>query len=163
MNADGNKLKRLDDKKVQALGGIFRGECSWAPNGKQIAFGMDIPKEQRTHLCVIDKDGKNFRQLTQGGPVLKPAGRIGFPNPLIFYPAWSPDGDQIAYSVLKPGSSDIYIISAIDKGRGKPLLMEKRDSSLNLSPAWVPETFFSVLPNTEMKTTLWVSLKQQAD
>lgn len=160
MDADGRRLRRINDKAVQALNGIFRGECSWSPDGKQIAFGMDIPKQKRTHLCVIDTDGKNFRQLTQGGPGLKPVAVIGFPNPLISYPAWSPDGDRIAYSLLEPGSSDIYVINAINNGRGKPLLMEKRGLSLNLYPAWVPEGFLSVSPSAEKQTTLWGKLKQ---
>ena len=149
MNADGTRLKHLDDEGVQAFRGIFRGECSWSPDGKQIAFGMDHPTENRTHLCVINATGGNFGQFTQEGPVLKPMGKMDFPNPLILYPAWSPDGKSIAYSVLEPGHTDIYVIDTMGKGREKPLLMEERASSLNLSPAWVPETFFSVSPNTE--------------
>jgi hypothetical protein len=90
-------------------------------------------------------------------------GRIGFPNPLILYPAWSPDGDWIAYSVLEPGHADIYLINTMGKGRGKPLLMEERASSLNLSPAWVPETFFSVSPNTERRLMPGARLKRETD
>ena len=164
MDTDGKKLRRLDDKAVQALGGIFQGECAWSPDGKQIAFSIVVPKNDRMHLCVIDVDGKNFRQLTQGGPILRPVDRvIKFPLPEIYQPAWFPDGNWIAYvysDTVFGGTADIYVIDAKGNGRGTPLVEGVRQE---LSPAWVPEGFLSVSPSAEKQTTLWGRLKRKAD
>lgn len=164
MDADGRKLRRLNDREVQALDGIIQKECAWSPDGKQIAFSVVVPKDDRMHLCVIDIDGRNFRQLTQGGPIVKPVDPvIKFPLPEVYQPAWSSDGKWIAYvSSDTPllGTADIYIINVRGNGRGKPLVKEPK---LDVSPVWVPETFFFVSPGTEKQTTLWGKLKQKSD
>ncbi|MCY3721810.1 MAG: amine dehydrogenase large subunit [Candidatus Poribacteria bacterium] len=177
MNADGRQLRRVNDQQVQALNGIFQNQCVWSPNGKRIAFSIIAPRDDRMHLCVIDADGKNFRQLTRGGPILKPAvGKpaVGkqlkpviagkqpptFPLPEIGSPAWAPDGKWIAYAFSETvfwGTADIYIIDAEGNRRGTPLV---KNAGRNLSPAWVPEEFLSVAPSVEKQTTLWGRLKQ---
>ena len=177
MDVDGRKLRRVNDQKVQALNGIFQSECAWSPDGKQIAFSIVVPRDKRMHLGVIDIDGKNFRQLTQGGPILKPAAGKQlkpviagaekqppptFPFPEIRQPTWSPDGKQIAYvhstAFFK---ADIYVIDAMGNGRGTPLEdAGVKDVGRNLSPAWVPEGFLSVSPSAEKQRTLWGELKQ---
>ena len=159
MDADGRRLRRINDKEVQALDGIIQSECAWSPDGKQIAFSMVVPRDKRMHLYVIDIDGKNFRQLTQGPPML--GNKDGARSPEIRQPAWSPNGKWIAYVYENvPGNADIYVIDAMGDGRGKPLI---KDGGRDLSPAWVPERFLSVSPNAEKRTTLWGKLKQATD
>ena len=68
MNANGKRLRRVADRNR----GMFTSKCDWSPDGKQIAFSLYIHQTQRYHLCVIDEDGENFRQLTQGDPIVKP-------------------------------------------------------------------------------------------
>lgn len=172
MDANGRKLRRVDDQTVQAVNGIFQSECAWSPDGKQIAFSIVVPRDDRMHLCAIDTDGKNFHQLTQGGPIVKPvivkpviAGQPPptFPFPEIRQPAWSPDGKWIAYVYSESFvSADIYVIDAGGNGRGIPIVQDAgvKDIGRNLSPAWVPEGFLSVSPSTEKQTTLWGRLKQ---
>ena len=174
MNADGEKLRRVPDGNIQAMKGIFGNQCAWSPDGKQIAFSLYMPQAQREHLCVIDVDGENFRQLTRGGPIegermlekREPVEAPAVPLPLtdwlpwISSPAWSPDGKWIAYvysdRVLWQ-TADIYIIDAEGNGPGKPLV---EGVGQDLSPAWVPEGFLSVSPGAEKQTTLWGRLKQ---
>ena len=156
MDADGRRLRRVNDQKVQALDGIIQSQCAWSPNGKQIAFSMVVPRDDRMHLYVIDIDGKNFRQLTRGPAILGNKDGVRFPE--IRQPAWSPNGKWIAYVYENtPGNADIYVIDAMGNGRGKPLV---KDGGRDLSPAWVPEGFLSVSPSAEKQTTLWGRLKQ---
>ena len=161
MDANGRELRRVNDQKVQALNGIFQSECAWSPDGKQIAFSIVVPRNDRMHLCVIDADGKNFLQLTEGPPIL--GNKDGFPLPEIRQPGWSPDGKQIAYVYSANFfSADIYVIDAIGNDRGTSLVKDAgvKDTGRNLSPAWVPEGFLSVSPSAEKQTTLWGRLKQ---
>ena len=156
MDTDGRRLRRIDDKKVQALNGIVQGECAWSPDGEQIAFSIVVPRNDQIHLCVIDIDGNNFRQLTEGPAILGNQDGARFPK--IRQPAWSPNGKWIAYVFEQaPGNADIYVIDVMGNGRGKPLV---KDGGRDLSPAWVPEGFLSVSPSTEKQTTLWARLKQ---
>ena len=159
MDADGRRLKRINDKEVQALDGIIQSQCAWSPDGKQIAFSMVVPRDDRMHLYVIDIDGKNFRQLTQAPPILGNKDGVRFPK--ILQPTWAPNAKWIAYVYENaPGNTDIYVIDAIGNGRGKPLV---KDGGRDLSPAWVPEGFLSVSPNLKKQTTLWGRLKQKTD
>ena len=156
MDADGRRLRRLDDKAIQALKGIVQSECAWSPDGEQIAFSMVVPRDDRMHLYVIDMDGKNFRQLTQGPPILGNKDGARFPE--IRQPAWAPNGKRIVYVYENaPGNADIYVIDAMGNGRGKSLV---KDGGRDLSPAWVPEGFLSVSPSAEKQTTLWGRLKE---
>ena len=166
MNANGKRLRRVADRNR----GMFTSKCDWSPDGKQIAFSLYIRQTQRYHLCVIDEDGENFRQLTRGDPIVNPliAERqkpvnVQLPRtplPEVNSPAWSPDGKRIAYvysDTILGQTADLYIIDAKGKERGTPLVKE---AGIDVSPAWVPEGFLSVSPSTEKQTTLWGRLKQ---
>ena len=57
------------------------------------------------------------------------------PDGGIGQPAWSPTGDRIAYSGMKDGQINIYVIGA--DGRGNVQLT--RDAGNNESPTWSPD------------------------
>jgi len=68
-----------------------------SPDGKEIAFLVATPIDGSpdinvgygpTHLFVMDRDGKNRRQLTSGDEV-------------VYSPVWSPDSRKIAYGTRK--------------------------------------------------------------
>lgn len=166
MNANGKRLRRVADRNR----GLFTSRCAWSPDGKQIAFSLYVLQAGRYHLCVIDVDGENFRQLTQGDPIVKPlkgekqkpvnVPLPRLPLPEIYSPAWSPDGKRIVYvysdTILRQ-TADIYIIDAKGNKRGTPLV---KKPGIDVSPAWVPEGFLSVSPSAGKLMTLWGELKQ---
>jgi TolB protein len=74
-NPDGSGLKRLTD----APG--YNAEGSYSPDGKSIVFCSNRSGEKNLELYIMDKDGKNVRQLTHapgcynGGPFFSPDGK----------------------------------------------------------------------------------------
>ena len=158
MDADGRRLRRLDDKAVQALDAILQSECAWSPDGKQIAFSIRVPRTDQVHLCTMDVDGKNFRQLTQDGPMAKHKNVKESPFPRVRQPAWSPNGKWIAYVLEQTlGNTGIYVIDVNGNRHRTPLV---KGAAWYQSMAWVPEAYFSVSPSTGKQTTLWGRLKK---
>ena len=156
MTADGGRLRKLGKS---ALAG-----CTWSPNGKQIAYATMSLENEIRNILVIDIDGNNLRRLTRLGA-----------REWASYPAWSPDGQWIAYAfqriVRKPGpgealpvdevfgDSAIHLVKATGE-RNEPIEIAN-ELSLGLYPEWVPEAFLPVSPSTEKQIIPWGKLKQQ--
>jgi Tol biopolymer transport system component len=74
-NPDGTGLKRLTEGKG------YHAEGSFSTDGKQIVFCSNRDDEKSLELYIMDRDGKNVRQLTHapkcynGGPFFSPDGR----------------------------------------------------------------------------------------
>jgi TolB protein len=74
-NPDGSGLRRLTD----ASG--YDAEGSYSPDGKHIVFCSNRGGEENLELYIMDRDGKNVRQLTHapgcynGGPFFSPDGK----------------------------------------------------------------------------------------
>ena len=85
-NIDGSSLRQIsfDDREIW--------EPSFSPDGRRIAFVMNDPDplKEKCDVYVVDRDGNNRRQLTNG-----------LPNARI--PLWSPDGRWISYVTFPTG------------------------------------------------------------
>ena len=118
----------------------------WSPDGTRIAFAAQR-YGQKSHIYVIDADGRNLIQLTNnaGGnrnPSWSPDGRrIAFTSNDTgeirvmdvdgsnvtkltdfgggdYAPKWSPDGSRIAFFSYRSGQYEIYVV---DVAGGDPI------------------------------------------
>jgi len=86
-------LRRLTDDAT-----TFDVSPAWSPDGSQIAFSRG-PELGPSHLFVMDADGTDVRQLTQGSGSDRNA-------------AWSPDGRRIAFARSGNFGYEVYVMDA---------------------------------------------------
>ena len=130
----------------------------WSPDSKRLAFATwDLGIGVK--IATIDLDGGNLRRVTLGG---RGAGNLPIRKQ---DPAWSPDGKWIAYVSENLGfqhRSSIYVVDAAGEEHADSIELTTH-LSWNMSPAWVPEPFFSVSPSAETQTTVWGRLKKSGN
>jgi Tol biopolymer transport system component len=104
MNADGSGQRRLTRNGGRNL------RLAWAPDGQRIVFERRLGRHQsgRCSGCggalafevhIMNADGSGQRRLTRNG-VRNRA------------PAWSPDGQTIAFISKRDGNAEIYVMNA---------------------------------------------------
>ena len=125
---------------------------AWSPDGKQIAY--TVARMMGIGIYIMDTDGQNARRVS-------PLGTWSY------NPAWSLDGKWIAYDAFVADQMRIlrttrmrcdtflsFLSRGASHGKSHNILGQ------HYSPAWVPESFFSVSPTVDTQTTLWGRLKQ---
>jgi hypothetical protein len=88
----------VGDRRITTDG--FDTEPDWSPDRRRIAFVRQAPGARSSSLYVIRRDGGGLMRLTRGEQV-------------VATPAWSGDGQRIAYaaSPLAGGSFDIWSVT----------------------------------------------------
>lgn len=113
MNADGSGRRQLTSTPVA------EEEPTWSPDGSQIAFASKDPNDNTAsdlEIWTINADGSGRRQLTNTANGVRDT-----------HPAWSPDGDRIAFlSEGRAGdtNSNIYVMDT----------NPATDDAINLTP-----------------------------
>lgn len=117
---------------------LIADDYAFSPDGSEVAFSARShqgPGETPIELYVMNSDGSGLRQLTHDGAY------AGFP-------AWSPDGAQIAYASYRgsnyiPGClgfsicpTDLYIVGA---SGGTPTLLSGSETLSETTPTWSPD------------------------
>lgn len=108
----------ISDKVYEAITGV-RGAFS-----TRIAYvtAQGAADNRRFALHVADADGHNSQQiLTSSEPILSPA--------------WSPDGDKLAYVSFESGNSAIYVQNLATSQR----VQVTSFPGINGAPAWSPD------------------------
>ena len=111
MNADGTNVRRVFKKA------IYRADPTWAPDGKQIAY-THVNWERLPFIIHIATLGKQKEEPLTGG----------------FYPAWSPDGTEIACAVGTIGENRLALINVHTGAQKIPVRVKVMNSQSN--PSW---------------------------
>lgn len=122
MAADGSGVRRLTDNAD------YEEAVAWYPDGRSLAFCRLVPPIEGSEdanngeIFVMARDGTNARRLTH---------RPGFDSG----PAWSPDGNRLAFHGLANGAVDIFVMAADGSG----LVNLTADATEDWQPAWSPD------------------------
>lgn len=88
----------------------------------RIAYVQVTPGREEFRLIVADADGQNpIVVLRSTDPIMSPA--------------WSPDGDYLAYVSFEAGHAEVFV-QEVATGRRRPLAPDRTSAS---APAWSPD------------------------
>ena len=111
---------------------------AWSPDGHRIAFARNVATWSTAYwdVFVMDADGSNVSRLTTTGG----GGNSGFSG----HPAWSPDGERIAFSSNRIYSQvEIYVMNADGSGLTQLTFDSANDDCATWSPDGASLVFHS--------------------
>ena len=95
---------------------------AWSPDGTRIAFSRREADSYYYDIYVMDADGSDPVNLTNGAP------------PSDLTPTWSPDGTRIAFQSSRVAPYEIYVMNADGTGQ-----VDLTNTSAKESwPVWSP-------------------------
>ena len=104
------------------------GHVDVSPDGKHVAFLKGLQTQQNWHIYIADIDGKNLRQLT-----FETTAKVA-------YPAWSPDGKQLAFNKYGAGDhkTSLWVLN-VDTGRPTQVFEGMTSEHAFWDPSWSPD------------------------
>lgn len=127
-------MSNLDGTNLVQITQIESGACqpSWSPDGARLVFISPCLRRadfienaySDTSLFLIHAGGTGLQQLTN------------IPG-ADFEPAWSPEGDRIAFTSLRDGNKQIYVLELDSLAVTR--LTELDANNENSQPAWSPD------------------------
>jgi len=103
--------------------GRFAMQAAGSPDGTRIAYVVRGPNDAR-RIYVADRDGRNPRP-------------IGTEDGLDGWPAWSPDGNRIAFQSGSP--ADIFVVNVDGTGLTRLTQDPLPAVTSEVNPAWSPD------------------------
>lgn len=85
--------------EVMKLAKGYAGPASWSPSGDLIVLSGRRPADEREGIYVVRPDGTGLKRLTPDGREAQ-------------YPAWSPDGKQIAFTYVEGSQFNIHVMNS---------------------------------------------------
>ncbi|MBI3244833.1 MAG: PD40 domain-containing protein [Chloroflexi bacterium] len=128
MNPDGSEAKT---RPTGLSGDGFVEGVAWSPDGQHLLFlaTMFIPQSDQNPTRRL------FAINANGSENLKIIDVRESETAFNIIPSWSPDGQWIAYSLVKGDLADIYIVNIYEPSQYRQLTS---DTSYNFSPQWQP-------------------------
>ncbi len=122
INSDGSDLKLLDNTTTH-----IDDQPDWSPDGTKIVFKSSYRHERTgllfsSEIYTMNVDGSEVTRLT-------------YNEARSSEPVWSPDGQKIAYYLIKEGSDDIYVMNA----DGSEQTRLTHHPAQDMSPTWSPD------------------------
>ncbi len=144
MNSDGSQQRQLTN--------FAQGACqpAWSPNGQRLAVISPCDAKssgyyEKAQIFILDADGTNAEML----PVSVPGD---------FDPAWSPEGDKIAFTSLRNGNgiAHIFVYHLRDQ-----LIEELSDTRYSdIQPVWRPNSKQIAFVREKPYNHVWVMSDQ---
>ena len=119
MNSDGTEQINLSNHPLSDY------EPQWSPDGTKIAFYSY--RDRNWELYVVNSDGSNLANLTQTPDSDE------FSEDHLYPPAWSPNGEKIAFTSFATGHWEVYVMNA----DGSSPTNITNSSSNNYNPQWI--------------------------
>jgi hypothetical protein len=94
MRADGSGQRQVYDTSLYDVVGP-----SWSPDGRRLVVEQYNPNKVSAEIAIVDVASRTVRA-------------IYFADTFVYTPAWSPDGDWIAFREARNGGSHIAVIAA---------------------------------------------------
>lgn len=126
INADGTDLKLITSMETGAC------QPSWSPDGLQLVFIS--PCRERAEFFENSYNDASLYLINADGTGLRPLTTVPGSD---FDPDWSPDGKRIAFTSLRDGTKDIYVIT-LQSGNVTRLTKVEQPVQENSQPSWSP-------------------------
>jgi eukaryotic-like serine/threonine-protein kinase len=127
-------LINVDRTGLQLITHMEGGACqpSWSPDGSQLVFIS--PCRERADFFTDVYNDSSLYIINADGTELRPLTSVPGSD---FDPAWSPDGTRIAFTSLRDGTRDIYVLT-LESGDVTRLTTAQQPVQENLQPVWSP-------------------------